>query len=208
MQPEIGGPNFEFLAKLEEALKAAGFENVFVDRIAVEAGDHYESLIYRAIADCDLFVAVIGRNWLDILRAKTAAGEHDILAREIRAALDQEKLIVPLLIDGAIMPRLADLPEQIRYFHYSNGVPVKSSDGVEVITAKLKDRSRKVAQMRRQIRGGSGPTLFLHSSRTTCAQISRILSASGSLDFSRGTAWPKRGAVSTFGRFSFCHSPS
>jgi hypothetical protein len=150
MQPEIGGkPNFAFIDKLSEALSVAGFTNVFIDKTAVKAGDHYESQIHRAIADCDLFVAVIGGSWLDILHEKVAAGERDILVREIRAALKQEKEIVPLLIDGADMPKPSDLPEQIRSFHYANGVSIESSASAQTIAAKLTDRSREVAYTRK-----------------------------------------------------------
>jgi hypothetical protein len=151
MQSETGGSelDFAFIDKLSRALLAAGFTSVFVDKTAVKPGDHYESRIHQAVADCDLFVAVVGRDWLSILREKIAAGDRDILVREIRSALKQEKEIVPLLIDGAVMPKPTDLPEQIRPFHYKNGVPIKSGDSVETIVAALTDSSRQVAEVRK-----------------------------------------------------------
>jgi TIR domain len=150
MGTESGGrPDFAFIDKLASALTLAGFTEVFVDKTAVRTGDHFESRIHQAITDCDLLVAVIGRSWLAIMRDKIAARERDILVREIRAALKQEKEIAPLLVDGAVMPRPTDLPEQIRPLQEISGVAISSNASVEDIAAKLTHSSRQAADIRR-----------------------------------------------------------
>lgn len=142
-----------FIAKLKDALTQFGFTQIFVDSDAkwgMHAGDHYRIRVYREIENCDLFIALIGKKWLDILNEKIKADEQpDMLVREIRTALKREKEIVPLLIDGTVMPNPSDLPAEIREFHYAQGIPVQSSDSVETIAALLASVSQQVARARK-----------------------------------------------------------
>lgn len=144
-----GEQDLAFIHKLEGALKTVGFDDVFVDTGAIAPGENYENKIFRAVSDCDLLVAVVGRNWLDILRERSQLAVRDTLVREIQAALKLEKEIVPLLIDGATMPDEADLPEQIRAFHFQNGRSVRSSDSRDILVSALAVSTKKVAQTRR-----------------------------------------------------------
>ena len=59
-----------FLHKLKTALQRNGFEEVFVDtdpHTGIDVGDDFEARIYQAVVDCDLFLAVIGKEWIEIL---------------------------------------------------------------------------------------------------------------------------------------------
>jgi hypothetical protein len=143
MRPnEAGEPDYAFIDKLVEALNIAGFDDVFVDRRDIKGGYNFESIIRRRIADCDLFVAVMGGNWLEILRQKQIAGDRDDVVREIWAASRlNEKAIVPLLVDRAVMPRPIELPKQIRRFHLQNGVGINSADSPQTIAATLDEAS-------------------------------------------------------------------
>jgi hypothetical protein len=143
---EGGGLDFAFIHTLESALIRAGFDEVFVDTGAIKAGQNFENKIFKAVSDSDLIVVVVGGRWLDILREKRASKERDTLVREIRAGLNQEKEVVPLLIDGAIMPSEIDLPQQIRPFHDRQGLLIKSTDSAETIAAALADTAGKVKQ--------------------------------------------------------------
>jgi len=72
-------PDFAFLHTLKTALSLNGFEEVFVDtdpRTGIDVGDDFEVRIYRAIVDCDLFLAVIGKKWTKILEQKTRSGDR------------------------------------------------------------------------------------------------------------------------------------
>jgi hypothetical protein len=148
-QGGVSQPNFGFLDRVEAALKQVGFKDTFVDKSKIQAGEHYESQIHQNISDCDLFVAVIGKDWLNILRQKAAAGERDVLTREIRAALRQEKEIVPLLVDGAAMPQFTELPEQIRAFHFQNGVDILTTHSDTDIANALRGLSNSAASTRK-----------------------------------------------------------
>jgi hypothetical protein len=154
LQPKPDGSlDFGFIDKLAEALKIAGFKDVFVDTSSIEGGQTYDSKIRKNILDCDLFIAVIGGNWLDILRTRQRMAAPDDVVREIRIARAREKAIIPLLIDGTGMPPLIELPEQIRRFHFQNGVPIKSTDSAEAIAATLKASASRISRIRSLISG-------------------------------------------------------
>lgn len=90
--------------------------DTFLDVQTILYGDNFESAIVKALDGCELFFAVIGPDWM----GKTTAGGRrlddsgDLVRAEIRAALARGVRVVPLLLDGAIMPRAEDLPEDIR----------------------------------------------------------------------------------------------
>jgi hypothetical protein len=184
-QAGVSQPNYAFLDKVEAALKQVGFKDTFVDKSAIQAGEQYESKIHQNVSDCDLFVAVIGTDWLNILRQKAAARERDVLVREIRAALRQEKQIVPLLVDGAAMPQFAELPEQIGAFHFRNGVPILSTDSATDIASSLRGLSNSAASVRKLDARWSRIYLFgAIAAYLICAILPHII---GSLEF--GEAW-------------------
>ncbi|NUS50190.1 MAG: toll/interleukin-1 receptor domain-containing protein [Nocardioidaceae bacterium] len=90
-----------------------GQQQVFTDVDSIELGDDFAKKITKAVASCDVLLAVIGPTWL------TAADENgerrledpnDYVRIEIEAALRRQVLVVPILVDGARMPRVSDLP--------------------------------------------------------------------------------------------------
>jgi TIR domain len=149
-------PDSTVLDKLTAALRRSGFEEVFVDtdpRTGIDVGDDFEARIYQGIVDCDLFLAVIGKKWIEILEEKRTFGDRDGVAYEIRAAIRHEKEFMPLLIDGAQMLRLRELVKDIRKLYFQNGLPIESNSTVEVIQAKLRNPISKIVRGRRLASG-------------------------------------------------------
>lgn len=90
-----------------------GSDRVFRDLDALEPGAVYEGAIERFISSCDVVVAVIGNQWLEV-RDETGRRRiddpADLVRRELEAALDQGKLVIPLLVEDATMPPPGALP--------------------------------------------------------------------------------------------------
>lgn len=107
-----------FAGRLFDRLKEHfGDDNVFRDIDAIRWGDKFADEIDRRVADCDAFVAVIGRQWLTIASegGKRRLDERDDFVKaELSAALKQHKLVIPALIDGASVPDRSKLPSEIR----------------------------------------------------------------------------------------------
>ena len=94
-----------------------GEDRVFLDKDTLRAGK-WKDQIERALGDCNIVLVVIGRGWLD---AKDDEGrqrlmsDDDVHRREIALALARaEVTVVPVLVDGATMPKGEELPENIR----------------------------------------------------------------------------------------------
>ena len=106
-----------FHKNFQAALLSQGFTGVFLDTDP-QSGTHpqedFESKAFHAIEECDLFVVLIGAQWLTLLDAKKDV--RDVVAREIRAALHYEKDILPVLVDDASMPPSTRAPKEIQAF--------------------------------------------------------------------------------------------
>lgn len=138
-----------FIDRLKSALEQLGFVDVFVDTAEIKAGDHFEGRIHRAIANCDVFVPLIGKRWMHLLTERIESGERDVLSREIATAFRLERDIVPLLIDGADMPRANELPGEISQLANVDGEPVASDASAERIAATLSPAAHQASRARR-----------------------------------------------------------
>lgn len=102
-----------------------GAANVFMDVDSVAPGEDFVRKIGDTIAMCDLFLLVIGPGWLN---ARTADGRRridlprDFVRIELSAALARGVKIIPVLVDGAQMPRQEDLPEDVAQMVRHNAV--------------------------------------------------------------------------------------
>jgi hypothetical protein len=92
--------------------KHFGPSNVFMDRADIEHGQRWRDEVEAQIAAADMFVALIGPTWLETLRMRS--GGDDVLRTELHSALEQKKQLIPVLVDGAVMPETRDLPPELR----------------------------------------------------------------------------------------------
>jgi TIR domain len=103
-----------------------GDDAVFMDVDKIPFGTDFREHIRKVLAEGDILLAVIGPNWL----GKAADGtsrikdEADPVRVEIETALRQKTRIIPILVEGASMPGVADLPDGLRDLAYLNAAPV------------------------------------------------------------------------------------
>ena len=108
---------FAARAIYDRVAQKVGRENVFLD-VNIDPGvDWFEALNER-VAACDALVAVIGRNWVaaDKDNRRRIDDPDDFVRIEIEAALKRGVRVIPVLVDGALMPKAGDLPETLRGF--------------------------------------------------------------------------------------------
>jgi hypothetical protein len=95
-----------------------GKSSIFMDVDNLLAGQRFDEELAKALASCDVFLAVIGPRWMEQLAARTASGERDYVREEIAAALKRRIVVIPVRVgrEGQMppLPRAADLPEDIR----------------------------------------------------------------------------------------------
>jgi hypothetical protein len=102
-----------------------GPDAIFMDVAAIEPGRDFRKAIDKSVASCSVLLAVIGREWLE---AKDAAGErrledpNDFVRVELASALRRDIPVVPVLVRGAKMPRVDQLPDDLKELAYRNAV--------------------------------------------------------------------------------------
>src|SRR4051795_12650596 len=90
-----------------------GGGQVFKDVDSIELGDDFVQVISRAVGSCDVLLAMIGGQWLTITdeHGRRCLDDPDDFVRlEIEAALSRDIRVIPILVDGAIVPRADELP--------------------------------------------------------------------------------------------------
>ncbi len=87
-----------------------------MDVDTIPPGTDFEEFIRNWIENADVILVLIGDNWLDRDDEGRRRLDHpdDFVRLEIQAALEQGRKIVPVMVEGAVMPRATDLPESIR----------------------------------------------------------------------------------------------
>jgi TIR domain/WD40-like Beta Propeller Repeat len=89
-----------------------GDDQVFMDVEAIVPGRPWREAIDRAVGASDLVLAVIGKDWLPELNRRLT-DEDDFLRHELEAALRRDVSVIPVLTEGARMPRADELPESL-----------------------------------------------------------------------------------------------
>jgi predicted glycoside hydrolase/deacetylase ChbG (UPF0249 family) len=93
-----------------------GKGQVFIDVDAIELGVDFAEAISRAVAACQVLLAVIGPSWLTITDEqgrRRLDDPDDIVRLEVEAALARDVRVIPILVEGAHMPRRDDLPDSL-----------------------------------------------------------------------------------------------
>jgi hypothetical protein len=93
-----------------------GGGQVFKDIDSIQLGDDFVEVITRAVGSCDVLLALIGDRWLTITDEggrRRLDDPADFVRVEIEAALTRNVRVIPILVDGARMPRAAELPRSL-----------------------------------------------------------------------------------------------
>src|SRR5919198_42088 len=105
-----------------------GEDQVFMDVDTIALGVDFAEVITQAVSTCEVLLAIIGPNWLD---ATDPDGQRrlddpdDIVRLEIAAALERDIRVIPILVDGAAMPRRQQLPESLATLARRNALSLR-----------------------------------------------------------------------------------
>lgn len=108
-----------------------GHEHVFKDVDSMRPGDPFPREIAIAVGSCDVLLAVMGKRWLTITDqhgARRLDNLGDLVRLEIETALQQDDVVViPVLVDGAEMPRADQLPASLVGLAGRHARPLRAS---------------------------------------------------------------------------------
>lgn len=116
-----------YAGRLEDALKGYfGEHRVFRDVGGISPGEDFKHKIEESMERTGALIVLIGPNWLvSETGGKPRLHEPgDQVADEIKAALDRKRVIVPVLVEGASMPREENLPDGLKELTRRNAVSI------------------------------------------------------------------------------------
>ena len=102
-------------------------EHVFKNVDSVPLGVDFRNYIDERVRNCDVLIAIIGTKWLLTLSDEEEYDStNDFVLLEIEAALKWRIPIVPVLVQGAIMPTSEELPTKMAGLSFMNGIQVRA----------------------------------------------------------------------------------
>jgi tetratricopeptide (TPR) repeat protein len=100
---------------------------IFIDVDNLEPGVDFIEAIEASVGSCDALIAVIGKRWLtstDQEGKRRLDNPEDFVRLEIATALKRNIRVIPVLVDGALMPRSSDLPDNLQPLVRRNALDV------------------------------------------------------------------------------------
>lgn len=94
-----------------------GMRSVFMDVDAIDPGSNFDSSINTSLKDSDIYIVMIGDNWIAADQDDSQPrilDDNDYVRRETATALASGKRVLPVLVDGASMPAREKLPPDVQ----------------------------------------------------------------------------------------------
>ena len=121
--------SYDVVSRIYDQLRESlGPEKVFRDIHSIPLGVDFRRYLRQAVEQCGIQLVVIGPNWLqasDREGRRRLDDPNDWVRIEVESALGREIPVVPVLVNGAAMPRAEDLPEGLKELAYRHGAQVR-----------------------------------------------------------------------------------
>ena len=139
-----------YAGRLHDALAGRfGAGEVFMDMEAIPPGADFVQQVEAAIAGCLALLPLIGPRWLSATSesgARRLDDPEDFVRVEIEAALRREIRLIPVLVQGAKMPRADQLPASLRALATLNALELSDTHW----QADVRDLGDALASLRHQ----------------------------------------------------------
>jgi hypothetical protein len=168
-----------------------GRDQVFRDVDDIPLGANFPEVIAKAVASCDVLLALIGSQWVTVTDEdgkRRLDDPNDFVRLEIEAALQRGVLVIPILVRGAKMPRVRQLPASLAELVHRNALEL-SPTSFDFDTGRLLEVLDETLAGERARRGAA------KKARRDAEQKSRLLLSQTEVDFGtliRGAVSPQR----------------
>ena len=111
----------------ERLEKEFGSDAIFRDINSIQLGKNFRKVILQAVKDCQVLLVVMGKDWATLteqdgtLRIDNPA---DYVRREISLALDFDKHVIPILLEGSAPIDKVYLPDLLQDLRENQGIQV------------------------------------------------------------------------------------
>ena len=157
-------------------------ERIFIDVDNIAPGRDFTEELATRVEQCDVFLAVIGRRWADVVDvdgSRRLDNPNDWVRVEIESAQRLGKHIIPVLVDGAEMPRPEKLPDVLQRFARRNAARLTHErfradvQALVVAIGRLREaeRARFELERRQTPRGAETPAISTRSAREAASPV-------------------------------------
>ncbi len=133
-----------------------GQDAIFTDVDSIPLGIDFQQYIDEQVGKCDIFLAVIGRDWLSVTDADGRHRLHqpeDFVRIEVESALRRKIPVIPLLVRQATMPSSDDMPDSLNDLATRNGMPIRPNPDFHG------DMKRLISGIEQHLSGPSGAAI-------------------------------------------------
>lgn len=146
-----------------------GEEQVSMDvDLEIEPGEDFVLVIEKTLGSCQVLLALIGLDWLASIDEAARRPDHqqDYVRLEIATALASNIRVIPVLVQGAQMPRQQDLPEDLK--------PLARRQAIELSDLRWRqDAERLIRAIERALARRREPARAEEGASTTTAEAPR-----------------------------------
>src|SRR5262245_24999484 len=103
---------------------------IFRDIDSIAPGLDFLEQIDKEVGSCDVLLAVIGANWLTVTNEQgrpRLMESKDFVRHEIQRALERNIRVIPVLVGGARMPSVSDLPSEVGALARRNAIELSDT---------------------------------------------------------------------------------
>jgi hypothetical protein len=121
-----------------------GKSGVFLDVSGLDGGAHWLHTLERQIDGSVAMVSLLGKGWADIRDDqgnRRLDNPNDFVRFEIARAFARNLPVLPVLIDGALMPQVSELPANLVPLTFPQAMPVRAEsfdDDADKVARRLK----------------------------------------------------------------------
>jgi hypothetical protein len=117
--------------RIYDELKANyGAKSVYIDIESIQPSADYRVHIRQTLERALVMLAVVGREWRGVHPDGSARifEASDPVRDEVETMLANRRAVMPVLVNGAVMPTDAEVPESLRPLRYLHAIAVRSGD--------------------------------------------------------------------------------
>ncbi len=166
--------------RLYDRLRAQlGHDRVFMDVTGIEAGVDFMDAIEGAIGSCTAVLVVIGPDWLtctDDDGRSRLADPNDVLRLEIGSALARKVRVIPVLVDGAVLPHADGLPDDLKTLVRRQTIELRDTrwdDDADHLLGVLRPLLAPAAPQAVAAPAGDGPPRLVDDAAAASAHVRR-----------------------------------
>jgi TIR domain len=129
-------------------------DQIFKDIDSIDLGDDFVEKITTAVGSCDVLLALIGDRWLTITGQdgrRRLDDPDDLVRLEIEAALARNVRVIPIVVEGARMPRADELPPSLAKLAHRQALELSPSRFNADTSRLLKVLERTLAEVKKPL---------------------------------------------------------